>query len=172
MAILIRSSDILTICLVLSDYNLDTDVAKMIENVEAYQKVKDCFLGTGPEDFRNAFFWLAYNTGLIDFSHYDEFPEMMKNVSLKELVRPLLSTRELYCNDEGEYWEGKYSLLDSQNDSKEDWFDDFMNPVDIEYEYLIRKFFEIPENLTKQSIMTFFRNHHNNTKIASGFLQK
>jgi len=165
MASIIRSSDILAICLILSGYNLDADLAKVIENVEVYQKENDCFLGTGPEDFRNAFFWLAYNAGLIGFSNYDEFPEIMKNVSLRKLAGTLLSTRELHCNDEGEYWEGEYSLLDSQNDSKDNWFHDFNNPVDTQYEYLIRDFFKVPENLTNQSVMTFLREHNDEKRI-------
>lgn len=172
MASIIRSSDILAICLILSDYNLDADVAKVIGNVESYQKENDCFLGTGPEDFRNAFFWLAYNAGLVDLSNYDEFPEIMKNVSLRELVRPLLSTCELHCNDEGEYWEGKYSLLDSQNNNRDNWFHDFNNPVDTQYEYQIRNFFKVPKNLTNQSVMAFLREYNDEQKLLSVCLNR
>lgn len=38
MAGIIRSSDILEICLILTDYNLDADMAEVIENVEVYQR--------------------------------------------------------------------------------------------------------------------------------------
>jgi hypothetical protein len=165
MAQVIRSSDILAICFIFYGNDLDTDMTGVIANAETYIQENDWWIGTGPDDFRNALFWLTCDTELSDIRDYEQFPENMKKVKLRDLIIPILSTRELSCNDEGEYWVGSYDLGNACNDNKDNWFDDFANPVDIEYEYEIRKFFASPRNLTNQSAAAFFREHGSRERI-------
>lgn len=167
MAQVIRSSDILAICFLFSGYNLDADVKNILENMDVYTQKNGCMLGICPDDFRNALFWLTYDMELSEFGDYERFPENIRRMRLRDLVRPMLIKRELYCNDEGEYWEGTYDLEDTCRDSRENWIDDVSDPVDIKYEYDIRRLFAQPGSLTSEAACGFFKEHHSLERILS-----
>jgi hypothetical protein len=165
MAQVIRSSDILAICFMLSGDDLDADIAGILEKLEAFAQKDECLIGTSPDDLCNALFWLTYDMELSDIGDYERFPERMRQMRLRDLVRPMLLCRELYCNDEGEYWEGTYELEDTCNDSRGNWLDDVYDPVDIKYEYDIRRLFEHPDSLTGEAASAFFREHQSYERI-------
>jgi hypothetical protein len=172
MAEVIRSSDILAVCFLLSGCDPDKDAASVIESIEAYMQKNGCWLGTGSDDFRNALFWLTYDMGLSDIGDYERFPNSLRQTRLRDLARPMLLKRELYCNDEGEYWEGAYDLEDTCRDSRENWLDDFSDPVDIKYEYDIRRFFAKPDSLTGEAVFAFFTEHHSLMRILALHFRK
>lgn len=153
MATATRSSDILAACLLLCGYRLDAGIAEAIEAAEAYAQENGCYIGTGPDDFRNALFWLTHDIGQSSLEDLMNFPGNM-GMRLWELAGPLLRTRELSCNDEGESWVGEYALADVCDDSSANWLDDFEDPVDITYEYEIRRLFAM-EGLTDESVAAF-----------------
>lgn len=167
MAFLTRSSDILRLCFVFSGYDLDSDMAAVIERVEIYEEENSCFFGTGPEDFKNSFFWLAHAIGAVGMSDFAIFLQTMKRTRLRDLARPILEKRELYCNDEGEYWTGEYLVSGGFADRIENWYNDPADPVDLTYEYNIRRFFETPRNVTNQSMIDFFRRYNTESEIIS-----
>ncbi len=162
----------LEICFMFSGHNLDADMAAVIEHTERYAEENSCFFGTAPEDFRNSLFWLTHSIGAVGFFDYAELMQIMKKVKLRDLVLPMLNTRELSCNDEGEYWMGEYRISEGSPDGKENWYDDPMDPVDLAYEYSIRKFFETPRNLTNESVTKFFRQYGAGDKILSRNFKK
>ncbi len=108
----------------------------------------------------------------VGFCDNTEFMQIMKRIKLRDLVTPILNTRELSCNDEGECWTGEYRIREGFSDRKEDWYDDPMDPVDLAYEYNIRKFFETPRNLTNESIIDFFRQYGAGDKVLSRNFKK
>lgn len=159
MARVTRTSDIIAICIILSNYKLDIPIGQVIENVELFEESHKRFFGTGIEDMRNAFYMFAYNLWQVGHEDLEKIPEMIKAVSLAEWIRPILLYREVYFNDEGEYWIGDYELGDTMDDCDDNWYDDYENTADINYEFEIRKFFNSPQNYNSMKVMEFFNSH-------------
>jgi hypothetical protein len=102
----IPSSDVLAICLIFADCDLDISMGKVIQRADEFEESEHRFLGTSLGDFRMSFYWLVYNLNLIEnLSEFEELvPGLLEKITLREWIKPILHYNDLYFNDEGEFW--------------------------------------------------------------------
>ncbi|MCL5999519.1 MAG: hypothetical protein M1546_26155 [Chloroflexi bacterium] len=138
MAYAIPSSDILSICLVLSDCDLDASIARVIERVEGHQRDHDCHFGVTETDFRMAMLRLGLARGEVELAHWEHVWSALEQVPLCRWVQPMLAYNNAYFNDEGESWDMEAEIADCA-----------------EYNRPFREFFAQPATLTRETIAAY-----------------
>jgi hypothetical protein len=97
------SQDVLGICLILSEGDLNTPLDEIAKRAEDFQESSKRHFGITGNDFRMMLIrlvWDVFPGSILDKSRH------MENVTLKEVAPKILSYEDVYCNDEGEYWCG------------------------------------------------------------------
>ena len=95
----ILSQDILAICLLLADGNIDLSMEEVVHRVEIFQEDQDRHFGITRYDFRGLFnYWFMFDLGII---HCDEG---IDGIKLKDVAIDVLTYHDAHFNDEGEYW--------------------------------------------------------------------
>lgn len=142
MACDIPSSDVLAICLIFADCDLDMSMEKVIQRVDEFEENEHRFFGTSLSDLHMSFYWLAYNLDLIEnLSEFEEIvPGLFKKITLREWIKPILHYNDLFFNDEGEYW----------TEEKD-------NSEYLAHNSRMREFFNEPGEKDRQSVMDFLR---------------
>ncbi len=127
MAATILSQDILAICLLLSDGNLDLSLKEVIHRAEEYQETQDRHFGISRSDFRGLF-------------HRLNWAYEMDAIKMREVISDILEYHDAYFNDEGESW---YKADDvEEQDQVKQQMKLFFNPQEISqlHPKLVREF--------------------------------
>lgn len=105
MAYAIRSEDLMAICIVLAEGDIDVDLSSVIARVESLQRDCGDHFGVWETDFRMSFFWLGYRNELYELNAIKPDGEVADFAQpLSAWLDRLLGWREVYFNDEGEHW--------------------------------------------------------------------
>ncbi len=110
------SGDILSICLLFSDGDIQTSLADIIQRVEEFQEKQQRYFGISPHDFRG----LLRSLVILELG-LRRIGEDFGNILLSEIISPMLSFHDAYFNDEGEHWCGDDKEIGDAN-SLLDWF--------------------------------------------------
>ena len=129
----------LAICLVLSDCDPQTSIAKVIERVEGYQRLHACYFGVSDADFGMALIWLAILRDEIDMHNLEQAMDILGKIPLRQWIQPMLAFNSVYFNDEGESWDAESETAS---------FAEHNRPL--------REFFAQPANLNREAIAAFF----------------
>jgi hypothetical protein len=154
MTAAILSQDFLGICLVLSDGNLDTRLADIIERVERFQQAHNRHFGISRTDFSTSLFRLTKG-GLSD--GFEIMMRRFERMMLKDVVMEILGYEKVYCNDEGEYWD-LAGEPDEYDCSYVQSLLDLLGFREVDYR---------ATQAMKRSMLDFFRNAENSSKIES-----
>ena len=138
MAYSIPSSDMLSICLALSDCDLDASITRVIERVEDYQRDHDCHFGVTEADFRMVMLQLALARGEVELALWEHVWTTLDGIALRRWVQPILAYNNAYFNDEGESWDMETEIADCA-----------------EYNRPFREFFAQPVTLTRETIAAY-----------------
>lgn len=104
MSASILTEDVLAICLILADGNVNASMEQIICSVEAYQELSDRHFGITRSDFRNSLHFLFHN-GFPDEPGWCDYEETWcRKPLLRHWITLILNYDELYCNEEGEHW--------------------------------------------------------------------
>jgi len=127
MAATIMSQDILAICLLLSDGNLDLNLKEVILRAEEYQETQGRHFGISRSDFR----------GLFQLQNWEY---EMDAIKMRDIINDILEYHDAYFNDEGEYWY-KGDDVESQDKVKQQ-MKRFFSPQEISqlHPKLVREF--------------------------------
>ncbi len=108
MAKVMLSQDVLAICLIIADGDIEIGLEQIIQGVEKFQDRENCHFGI---DFRCAFHMLlSLELGVKSFSdNFDQF-------KLADIMADMLSFDDVYCNDEGENWYKRPGYVHDQKD--------------------------------------------------------
>lgn len=111
MVAAILSQDILAICLLFADGDMDVSLEEVIQRAEEYQEMQDRHFGISRSDFRGLFnMLLSWELGI------KKPGDKMDDTRLSDVVTDILDYHDAYFNDEGESW------TRSTNAEFDDWY--------------------------------------------------
>lgn len=93
------TQDILAICLLHADGNIDLSLENILFHAETYQERQNRHFGISRSDFRGLFHMLMFcELGM------KKFGEDIENITLRDMLPEILKYHSAYFNDEGEHW--------------------------------------------------------------------
>lgn len=98
----VLSQDILGVCLLMAEGNLDMTLGEIAVRVEQWESKSNRYFGTGSPDFSNLLRRLVYRGG-----DSENWQNHINEVTLKESALKMLSYEDVYFNDEGESWHSR-----------------------------------------------------------------
>jgi hypothetical protein len=97
----ISAADMVSIGFLLSDGKIDIRLEELFARVAKHQIEKSLIFGVDEQDFASAITILSFlELGLIKFNDMNAF----YSLTFKEIIPGMLAFKEVYFNDEGEYW--------------------------------------------------------------------
>ena len=115
----ILSQDILVICLVVSEGDINLSIEEVISRVENYQEVQNRHFGISKDDFRNLFYmFVNFELGIRSID------DGIDNLILSDIITDILKYQDVYFNDEGEYWTKRIEVSADETDYSfiETWY--------------------------------------------------
>ena len=154
MAAAILSQDIVAICLLCIDGNIDLSLTEVIRRVEAYQEAQDRHFGISRYDFRGLFRTLVCRELGIK-----SFADEIDDIKLSDIIIDILEYHDAYFNDEGEYW---FKGDETYSEGIASWFD----YTEKEYEYRMKVKQQMKRFLRRQEITTL------DPKLVKNFMEE
>ena len=96
------SQDILAVCLVLADGDIDLTLAEVVRRAEGYQERADRHFGISTSDFRGLMCQLLPPGSC--WACVARMEGVGEEVRLREVIGDILGYHDGWCNDEGEGW--------------------------------------------------------------------
>jgi hypothetical protein len=117
MAKSISATNIVYIGLLLSGEKIDITLEELIEKVAEYQMEYNLVIGVDQQDFASAIAILVFlELGLLELFDLKAFNKL----TFREIIPGILNFKEVYFNDEGEYW---IKEIEPPDTSKGQFFD-------------------------------------------------
>jgi hypothetical protein len=119
MAAAILSQDILAICLLSTDGDVDLSLEEVIHRVEEFEKVNNRHFGTSRSDFRVLFLMLVYlELGI------KKLGDEIDDIRFIDIIADVLNYFDAHFNDEGEHWTRDEVRHNKEIDSRfiENWY--------------------------------------------------
>jgi len=94
----ILTQDLVAVCLLLVEGNLDATLEEVIRRADEFQEKRDRHFGISRSDLRGLFqYWTTFDMAIREYS------ETLDDIKLRDVINPMLDCLCAYFNDEGEY---------------------------------------------------------------------
>ncbi len=119
----IPAAEFLGICILMADFDLQTDALQVVNRLEAFQREEHCRFGTSDRDFRGSLLQLQLCSG--ESYQLNEPEANLMSKELCQLSNLILQFDHVWFNDEGEDWQklGKEEWPEERRDLPY-WIDD------------------------------------------------
>ncbi len=165
MTAAILSQDLLAICLLAGEGNLDKNLAEILSFLEKFQEKHDRHFGIGKDNLRTLFM-LEY--GMVKSSSqsngkdiFARIAEQLHQIKLKEVAQQIINYHDVYFNDEGGAFisESEIGVMDSSSVSECYGYTPAEYAAKVKVKEAMREFFRKNVNYKPCRVRGFLKEH-------------